>query len=132
MNCVARLYVNIFLLICWVSITSIFIFWRRLTFKAILFQVHLESEEEVAKRTAGDVAPVGSDNEMAFVALLANAGFTIRSDTNARFTKSGSDCGQEDRFDNGSIGDEDEDYDLVLEVEKNSGVGETKVHAGNF
>jgi len=83
-----------------------------------LFQVHLESEEEVAKKTHeinGDVAAVGSDNEMAFVALLASAGFTIRSDTNARFTKSSSDSGREDNYDSESIC---EDYDLVLKVEK--------------
>lgn len=91
-----------------------------------MFQVHLESEDEVAKRTDGkngDVAPVDNDTQMAFVALLASAGFTIRSDTNARFTKSGSDSGREDTFDSGSVGDEDEagdeDYDLVLKVEKN-------------
>jgi len=55
---------------------------------------------------------------MAFVALLANAGFTIRSDTNARFSKCDSDSGREDRFESDSIDEEDEDYDLVLKVEK--------------
>ncbi|KAG0616912.1 hypothetical protein M758_5G150900 [Ceratodon purpureus] len=93
-------------------------------------KVHLESEDEVAKRapgTNGDVAPANSDNEMAFVALLASAGFTIRSDTNARFSKSDSGSGREDSFDSGSVNEEDEDYDLVLRVEKNSGLDETKV-----
>lgn len=95
-----------------------------LTDKFVLFQVELESEDEVAKRTHrkdGDVADVDTDNESAFVALLASAGFTIRSDTNARFSKFDSDSGREDtqdRFDSGSRDEEDEDYDLVLKVEE--------------
>lgn len=55
-------------------------------------EVHLESEEEVTKRTLGNEAAVGSDNENAFIALLASAGFTICSDSNAHFAKSDSDC----------------------------------------
>lgn len=81
-------------------------------------KVHAESEEEVAKRAPGKnghVALVNNDNEVAFVALLASAGFTVSSDANACFSKS---TEREDRFDCGNIHEEDEDYDLVLKVEK--------------
>lgn len=97
-----------------------------------MLQVHAESEEEVAKRAPGkngDVAPVDNDNETAFVALLASAGFTIRSDTNACFSKSDSESRREDRFDSGSIDEEDEDYDLELTVEHSSELGETTAKA---
>lgn len=60
-------------------------------------QVHLESEEEIAKRAPGKNERVSSvDNEKTFLALLASAGFTIRSDSNARFTKCDSE--REDLF----------------------------------
>lgn len=57
-------------------------------------QVHLESEEEVQKRDAGQhggvtVATVNNSNETAFEALLASAGFSIRCD-NAQFSRSDS------------------------------------------
>ena len=95
-----------------------------------MLQVHAESEEEFAKRAPGKnghVALVNNDNEMAFVALLASAGFTVSSDANARFSKSDSDSEREDRFDCGNIHEEDEDYDLVLKIEKNNGSDESEV-----
>lgn len=60
-------------------------------------QVHLESEDVIEKREkTGRVSSV--DNQNTFIALLASAGFTIRSDSNARFTKCDSleDSGRED------------------------------------
>jgi hypothetical protein len=82
----------------------------------------LESEEEVAKRALEgheEVVSVDDDNESAFIALLASAGFTIRSDTAARFQKSDSHPRVEDRCGNGSSVDEEgEEYDIVLETEE--------------
>lgn len=59
-----------------------------------MLQVHLESDEEVQKRDAGQnggvtVATVNNSNETAFEALLASAGFSIRCD-NAQFPQSDS------------------------------------------
>lgn len=82
-------------------------------------KVYLESEDEVAKRALGkeEVVPVDNDNESAFIALLASAGFTIRSDPRARFRKSDSNPRLEDALDNVSVDEEGEEYDVVLEAE---------------
>lgn len=79
----------------------------------------MESEDEVAKRALGkeEVVPVDNDNESAFIALLASAGFTIRSDPRARFRKSDSNPRLEDALDNVSVDEEGEEYDVVLEAE---------------
>ena len=82
---------------------------------SLLVQVHLESEEEVQKRDAGQhggvtVATVNNSNETAFEALLASAGFSICCD-NAQFSRSDSEsegkCGsgaEEDVVDNQVVG----------------------------
>ena len=89
-------------------------------------QVHLESEEEVQKRDAGQhggvkVAMVNNSNERAFEALLASAGFSIRCD-NAQFSRSDSEsegkCGssvEEDAVDNHVVGVEKVDAGVVDE-----------------
>ena len=92
-------------------------------------QVHLESEEEVQKRDAGQhggvkVAMVNNSNERAFEALLASAGFSIRCD-NAQFSRSDSEsegkCGssvEEDAVDNHVVGVENVDAGFVEDVDE--------------